>query len=77
MSRFTFGMSPAARDFCRHNQRPLELREEPTKEVDPEEDPCEACHYQTQACAYIMDGEQFDDACASKKRYLRHTDKRW
>lgn len=34
-------------------------------------DPCQCCQYQTQACAYIMDGNKFEDACMTKRVYLK------
>lgn len=36
-----------------------------------ESDPCNYCHYRTQACAYILDGKKEEDACMEKKIHLR------
>jgi hypothetical protein len=36
------------------------------------DDPCKTCHYSTQACAYILDGKNIEDACIDKKRWLKH-----
>lgn len=38
--------------------------------MKPEEDPCLCCRYRSQSCAYFLGGEQFDDACLDKRRWL-------
>lgn len=34
-------------------------------------DPCLSCHYRTQACIYIMDGQKLEDACMEKHIWLK------
>lgn len=36
------------------------------------DDPCLHCHYSTQACAYMVDGFNEDDACIAKLRWLKY-----
>ena len=36
------------------------------------DDPCLSCHYSTQACAYMIDGFNEDDACIGKLRWLKY-----
>jgi hypothetical protein len=36
------------------------------------EEPCDSCNYATQACAYIMNGKNMDDACISELRWLKY-----
>jgi hypothetical protein len=38
----------------------------------PLDDPCLSCKYRTQACAYLLDGRDYDDACMSKRIELRN-----
>jgi len=40
-----------------------------------EEDICLSCKYHTQACAYILDGNRFEDACMSKRLQLRRRER--
>jgi hypothetical protein len=34
-------------------------------------DACNSCHYETQACVYILNGRKYQDACLEKKIELR------
>jgi hypothetical protein len=34
------------------------------------EDPCNSCKYSLQACSYILDGKNIDDACIEEKHWL-------
>ena len=40
------------------------------------QDPCISCHYASQACAYILDGNRYEDACSDKARWIRF-EERW
>jgi hypothetical protein len=43
------------------------IRQEPGQQKDP----CKSCQYEKQACAYILDGKKFEDACMSKRIQLK------
>ena len=34
-------------------------------------DPCQSCQYQKQACAYILNGKNPEDACPGKRIWLK------
>jgi hypothetical protein len=34
-------------------------------------DPCNSCQYMNQACAFILDGKRFEDACMDKQVWMR------
>ena len=34
-------------------------------------DPCSSCQYEKQACAYMLDGKNPEDACVSKRIWLK------